>query len=66
MLKIAIELIYDTFVIMFANFFEWQNREKTHFKDEGVGMEYSLIDKMAICKYVTLIKLDWISASLYF
>ena len=58
MLRIIIALIYDTFVIMFAIFFNDKNREKTTFKDEGVGMEYSLREKMALSKYVILIKLD--------
>ena len=42
------------------------NIEKNDFKDESVGMKYSLREKMALSKYVILIKLDWISASVYF
>ena len=39
MLVMIIALIYDTFVIMFAIFFEWKKERKNDFKDEGVGME---------------------------
>ena len=45
----------------------WMARErKTPFKDEGVGMESSLPKKTTLSKYVILIKLYWISASLFF
>ena len=44
MLIIIIALIYDTFVIIFTNVFEWKKR-KNGFKDEGVGMESSLGEK---------------------
>ena len=48
MLKNIIALIYDTFFIMFAYYFEWQKESKNGFKDEGVGMEFSLGEKMAL------------------
>ena len=41
-------------------------RENPAFKDEGVGMESTLREKMALSKYVILIKLDCIFAFLYF
>ena len=46
--------------------FNGKNREKMVFKDEGIGMEYYLIEKMVLREYVVLIKLDWIFESLYF
>ena len=45
MLRIIIALIYDTFVIIFAIFFEWKKERKNGFKDEGVGMESYLGEK---------------------
>ena len=57
MLRIIIALIYDTFVICLQICLNDKNREKKTFKDEGVGIEYSSREKMALSKYVISIKL---------